>query len=318
MNQTTMSKQPPNKSIEITTNTTKNQSVEEQEIFDPKSFGNPNPRVAQQIPEKCCMHPYYHYVVSASSDNGLNWIEDVMTVREHASVPDFFVLDNGIQMLYFVDGVYDTLGCMESKDGKNFAEADCRVYNFTKEKIWDPTVVRTGNSTYRLFFFSPEFGLANMGEPMQGPKQVTPPPPNGKISSAISKNGKDWLIESGVRYEEIGITDPSVIQINESKWYLFVSKGSKVVQSESTDGLTFVKKQELAFGGVPDVVKIGNKYYLFVCTNGGISYVSSTDAVNWGGITTAIPQNGKQIICDPSISETSNGWKMYFKKQTMN
>ena len=208
--------------------------------FNPKSFGNPNPRSVQPHPEQCCNHPYYHYIVSAGSDNGLNWQEDSIdtVIRDHASVPDYAILDDGTHMLYFVDGVYDTLGCMESKDGKTFVEVECRIYNFTKEKVWDPNVVSIGNSTYRLFFFSPEFE-PGMGQP-NGFDQ-----PKNRIFSAISKNGKDWLMESGVRYEDISITDPSVIKRTDGTWYMFVSHGNTIIQAESSDGLTFKRLQEI-------------------------------------------------------------------------
>lgn len=279
-------------------------SIDENPIqqFDPKSSGSPNPRNVQSHPEKCCNHPYYHYVVSASSVDGLSWQEDNIIVREHSSVPDFAILEDGTMMLYFVDGVYDTLGCLESNDGKTFTDYDCRVYNFTKEKIWDPNVVDIGNGTYRMFFFSPEL------------QPNTPGQPKNRIFSAISKNGKDWLMEPGIRYEYVSITDPSIIQRKDGIWFMFVSHGNTIIQAESSDGLSFRKLQEITtIGGVPDVVEINGKYFLFTCSN-GISYATSYDLVSWSGLTSAIgPWNGG-VICDPTVEKANSGYKMYLKR----
>jgi len=279
--------------------------------FDPKSFGNPNPRSVQSHPEECCNHPYYHYIVSASSSDGLSWQEDDILIRDHSSVPDYAILDDGTQMIYFVDGVYDTLGCIESKDGKTFAESECRIYNFTKEKVWDPNVVSIGNGTYRLFFFSPEF------EPSIGQPNSFDQPKN-RIFSAISKNGKDWLMEPGIRYEDISITDPSVIKRDDGTWHMFVSHGNTIIQAESSDGLTFKRLQEIkTIGGVPDVTSINGKYYLFTCAD-GISYANSNDLISWSGLENAIkPWNGG-VICDPTVEKTKEGYKMYLKRMGMN
>ncbi|GEM_PF-5885762 len=279
--------------------------------FDPKSFGNPNPRNIQSHPEECCNHPYYHYVVSASSSDGLNWQEDNVMIRDHSSVPDFAILEDGTNMLYFVDGVYDTLGCMESKDGETFADYDCRIYNFTKEKIWDPNVVSIGNGTYRMFFFSPESDPS-----IEQPNDFDQP--KNRIFSAISSNGKDWLMESGVRYEDVSITDPSVIRVSTNKWYMFVSRGTSVVQAESNDGLNFKKLQEItSLGGVPDVVNINGEYFLFTCSN-GISYSTSNNLISWSGLKNAIKAWSGGVICDPTVEKTNDGYKMYLKRMGFN
>lgn len=280
--------------------------------FNPKSSGKPNPKSIQPHPEQCCNHPYYHYIVSASSSNGLNWQEDSAdaVTRDHASVPDYEILEDGTHMLYFVDGIYDTLGCMESTDGKTFSDYDCRIYNFTKEKIWDPNVVSIGNGTYRLFFFSPEFE-PSMGQPNRFDQ------PKNRIYSAISKNGKDWLMESGVRYEDISITDPAVIKRADGVWFMFVSHGNTIIEAKSNDGLTFKKIQEInTIGGVPDVVEMDSRYYLFTCSN-GISYSVSDDLMEWSGLKNAIKPWGGGVICDPTVEKTDEGYRMYLKRMGM-
>ncbi|MBI4713739.1 hypothetical protein HY771_00930 [Candidatus Uhrbacteria bacterium] len=292
--------------------TTKNDtSAEESETtteteFDPASHGSPHPKISSVPSTLCCNHPYYHKVYRALSNDETSWVKEGKLIKDRASVPAIIQLDDGSYVLYYVDGNYDTMDCSVSTDGETFTSGNCTIYGFTESKVWDPFVMKIDNGYYRMFFVSPPTDLIN-GQT--------------KVMSALSKDGINWLQEDGVRFEEWPVVDPTVAKIG-STWYMYagysVSGGSaQIAIAKSTDGLTFKKDRIIDLGGnVPDVIEaVDGKMHLYFCKN-GISRVSSSDGLNWSDERSVISSGYSQIICDPSVIQTSKGdWALYYKVQ---
>src|SRR3989344_668976 len=269
--------------------------------FDPASFGSPNPRIKQQIPQ-CCNHPYWHNVYRAFSDDGVSFQKEGTLLKEHASVPAILQKDDGSFILYYVDGEYDTTGCSVSQDGKTFTAGNCRIYGFTEEKAWDPYVIKINSSFYMMYFFAPK------------------PSGENRIMSAISKDGISWLQEPGIRFQYQGVLDPAVIRFD-GQWRMYMGDNSQgsplIIVANSSDGLNFAKEYELDLGGnVPEIVKLDNgQYALYFCKD-GISYVTSSSGYVWSSAKQALSPEAQKIVCDPSIIKLQDGkWAMYYKTQ---
>ncbi len=281
-----------------TASTTTTTVVKKNQAFDPASYGKPNPKNIQQNIPPCCNHPYWHTIYRAYSSDLVNWKKDETFKLEHASVPDILKKDDGF-ILYYVNGQIDTADCSISSDGKAFSYGDCRIYNFTEEKAWDPDVIRLDDGRYRMYFFAPNLGNRN-----------------NRIMSAISDDGINWLQEEGVRFQYPNILDPSVIKIGESyfmyAWFGERPEDNTIIIAKSSDGLTFTEEKELKLGGgIPDIRKIGDREYgMFFCKDGGISMATSEDGLTWGSVRSIFKQ-----ACDPTVEKSDDGrWVMYYKQ----
>ena len=265
------------------------------------------PKTVQQ-PPSCCSHPYYHSVWRATSNDGKNWIKEGRLLIDHASVPHPTQLANGSIVVYYVNGSIDTFDCSITDDGVNYRYGDCKLFNYTTQKAWDPYVIKLDNGKYRLFFFGPEQG---------DPGQLPPFPPSNKIYSALSNDGINFFQESGVRFQETGITDPAVIFVN-GTWKMYSAKGSNVVVATSTDSYSFTKVGEYnTRGSVPDILKFDDgSLLLFICRN-GISYITPPEiSGSVESATVAISGEPNTIICDPGITRLNDeNYVMYYKKQ---
>ena len=271
--------------------------------FNPQAAGSPNPRIVQ-TPPACCSHPYYHSVYRAVSSDGISWTKTDGLLKNRASVPAILQREDGSYILYYVDGVYDTMDCSVSQDGVNFSAGNCRIYGFTEEKAWDPYVVKLDDGFYRMYFFAPDFELFS-----------------NRIMSAISKDGINWLQEEGIRFEKQGIFDPVVIKMGNMwrmyVWYRDEPSASTIVSAASQDGLNFIKEKEFKVGGgVPEVVKLDSgQCAIYYCAN-GIEVRTSADCLNWGLGQIAVYGEAGKIVCDPSVIKNLDGqWLMYYKVQ---
>ena len=279
------------------------------QVFNPASYGKPHPKIKQPHPD-CCNHPYWHQVYRAfSSDKGASWEKENILIKDHASVPDAILKDDGMIISYYVDGEFDSVDCIVSKDnGKIFSAGNCTIYGFTEEKAWDPEVVKLDDGRYRMYFYAPK--QQRLFE-------------DNSIMSAISEDGVSWLQEDGVRFKHKGIIDPAVIKMGDV-WRLYVWYPSgtgpgdaTIVVAKSEDGLNFVKEKEFSVGGgIPDIIKLNGKYALYFCSD-GISRVTSSDGLSWSNKENVMPANMGEVNCDPSIIKTKDKWTMFYKVQKM-
>jgi len=260
-----------------------------------------------QTPPQCCNHPYYHSIWKATSNDGRAWTKENRLIIDHASVPHPTQLANGSIVVYYVNGSIDTFDCSITEDGINYKYGDCKLFNYTTQKAWDPYVIKLDNGKYRLFFFGPEQG---------GPGQL-PQMASNKIYSALSDDGINFYQESGIRFQHNEITDPAVIFVD-GVWKMYLAKGPGVLIATSSDGYSFTKVGEYnTQGSVPDILKLDDgSLLLFICRN-GISYMTPPEisgSTNTLGVAISVDQG--YITCDPGIVRLANeNYVMYYKKQ---
>lgn len=261
-----------------------------QSELSPSSYGSPHPKVPSSHPA-CCEHPYWHTIYRATSQDGIAWEIDGV-LRPHASVPEALVLENGTIILYYVDGIYDTLDCIVSPNGKDFYYGNCTIYGFTEQRAWDPTVVSLGNGSYRLYFFSPAFQGEN------------------RIMSAISQDGINWVQEPGVRFSHQNITDPDVAWIG-GYWRMYSFYGTRIMLARSHDGLSFMKEAELNVGeGIVDLVPLGEGRFAMYLNC--IDRAESSDGLIWSNRQSVMRDEGGIRPCMPAVARTKDGYIMYF------
>jgi len=278
------------------TQPSKNSDVELQE-FDPEKIGNPHPKIKQVIPP-CCSHPYWHSIYRAFSIDGITWQQEGELLKEHASVPAIVQRDDGIFILYYVDGETDTLECSISSDGKDFEQGNCIIYGFTEQKAWDPYVMKLENGIYRMFFFSPGIG-------------------DNRILSAISKDGIKWQQEKGIRFQQAAVYDPAVIKIG-TTWKMYLGQAverGNILVARSDDGENFELEKEFDFdGSVPEVTQLEKDNYALYFCNKGIQVVTSSNGLEWKDRKTAVAQPASKIFCDPSVIKVDDQFIMYYKE----
>ena len=282
--------------------------LQQQQQITTQTTLSPQPKNVQ-TPPSCCNHPYYHSIWKATSKDGKTWTKENKLLIDHASVPHPIQLANDSIVVYYVNGSVDTFDCSITDDGINYRYGDCKLYNYTTQKAWDPYVIKLSNGKYKLFFFGPEQPVAGM----------LPTTTGNKIYSALSEDGINFYQEDSVRFQESEITDPAVILVN-NVWKMYTAKGSNVVVAQSSDGYTFSKVGEYdTKGSVPDILRLyDGSLLLFVCNN-GISYMIPPEiSGNTNILGNAIAVEMRSIICDPGIVKLNDGtYVMYYKKQTM-
>jgi len=273
--------------------------------FNPSRAGKPNPQIKQEKPA-CCNHPYYHSVWRAFSNDGLSWQKEGKLFIDHASVPDVLIKEDGSQIIYYVDGLYDTLMCKIVKDGQ-LSDGNCIIYNFSDEKAWDPEVVKVDNY-YRLYFVSPP-KLNGQDNEM-----------GSKIKTAVSRDGITWL-EEGIALDGYGvIVDPTVIKTTSEWKMIYASEEEGLVLANSSDGKSFkveASVDKISVGKSPHLTKIENKYAAYYCKQ-GINVSLSDDLTTWLSERIALAGEGNNVTCDPSVEKQSDGkFIMYYKKQSV-
>lgn len=260
--------------------------------------------------------PFYHKVYKDVSADGLNFTQKGELVLDKASVPDVVKTNNGQLYVYAVDGAgRSNSGVMVaiSKDNGTSWEQGSVQIKSTDERMSavDPQAVLQDDGSIRLFYLVAT-GL---------PDKVNGLPANINqgtfmIKSAISKDGINFIEEPGTRYQSVNeqITDPDVIKIN-NQWYMYLSKGSELIATVSSDGNTFKFLQSIRqSSSVSKTVPLAdNQFRQYFCRN-GISSAISTDGLNWTddpGVR--IKQTNNEIVCDPSPVKVNNNWLMFYK-----
>ena len=168
----------------------------------------------------------------------------------------------------------------------------------------DPDVIKLTDGRYKIFYYKGYF--------------VTPPPPNYKnheIFSAVSNDGINYSSEEKV-FEAEGITDPSVVQLNDGSYLMVCVRGNLLIFSKSSNGSSFQSTGiTIPNVGIPELAKLENgNVRLFYNGPGGIvSSISSDGGSNWikeSGVR--LPSN--KFIADPSVIRISqNKWFLFVK-----
>lgn len=263
-------------------------------------------------------HPYYDEVWAATSQDGKNYRNISGPIFRHASVPEVVELDQdlagqraGSLLLYFVDfndrpgPGEEQISLSTSRDGKQWSDAQnisMAGRPFGGAAV-DPSTVQLEDGRLRMYFFGSE--LNELGDPanQRGPH---------KIYSAVSKDGLNFMVEPGVRFEGFGITDPEVI-FTGKEWLMFLSKGQETFQARSKDGLEFIRDKTAQFldGGVPGAVMLPDgKVRVFLTRFGSIYQLDwdpDTSTYDSHSLILVIDKGKGLIVSDPSCVRKEDG-----------
>jgi hypothetical protein len=237
--------------------------------------------------------PWNHRVMSATSSDGLTWVKDNRIISDQASVPDAILDRDGNIRVYYVDWCNGhVISVALSSDGVNWVYKKVTIQgevagSQTSISPVDPDIVLLLDGRYRLYYMY-----------------------DGKIYSAISNYGINFVKESGVRYQRDGtVYDPDVVKMGEA-WRMFVSIGPRNLSTVSNDGLSFSTENELPFdGSVSCTIPVENGYRMYYMRQGGICSSFSSDGRNWVSEGLRLDNAG-----DPTVIKLPNGtYKMFYK-----
>lgn len=209
------------------------------------------------------------YIVSAISEDGQQWIqEEGIRVNVHSSdaekwvyCPDVIILPNGHYRMYFqAKSVYDHDMILSaiSEDGLHWTrESGKRFYNETAH-LGSPRCLLLEDGRYRLYCH--EFPL-----PFQTGLKA-----GNNIISAISKDGINFLRESGIRItqetelETFAVYAPEVIRLEDGTYRMYYAGWSKepregrIFGATSQDGLHWTKEKAICVnnGGAYQEIKV--------------------------------------------------------------
>jgi hypothetical protein len=264
------------------------------------------------------MGPFNDEVYGAVSTDGVTFEELPGPFFERASVPEVVELARpgaagpaGLLLLYFVDFSGERLE--PSSEGVSVASStDGRVWT-AKEPVRvlgkrhrgaavDPSVVQLADGRLRMYFFGSE---ATRGDPAAVPGDHV-------IYSALSEDGLTFTVESGVRFQATGITDPDVLRVGE-EWWMVLSRGQETLLARSEDGLTFTEdpRLRLTLGGVPGAVELPDgRVRLFASGRGAI--LSALVRADLRGPPQVEPgarigQGNAMLVADPSCVRRRDG-----------
>ncbi|MCW1968255.1 MAG: hypothetical protein KIH69_009085 [Anaerolineae bacterium] len=264
--------------------------------------------------------PWASRLMTALSDDGINFTRTNRILSDQADVPDAITLENGETRVYYItwcpDAVRNKIVMASTRDGLTWTYRKVTLNGVTGTEAFavDPTVERVvgengSPSGYRLYFTS--------SVTQNQPNQRMP----GQSYSAFSTDGITFTFEPGVRFGISGqdVLDPNVLRIG-SVWHYFAGGMGGNYHAISTDGLTFTRTSNfdqdniLLANGL--AVGDGYRYYGFVQSMGGLAYIRSlhtTDGVTWrtdaGNRLMLDESNGLEAIGvkDPAVTRLANG-----------
>lgn len=257
--------------------------------------------------------PVNHSVYITTSDDPNSFNDSDTVVFEKASVPDAVRLhttsavgEAGDLLMYFPSFENFTgsgsEGLVYSRSTDNGVTWSDRTPVTIEGKqnsgaAVDPSLVQLEDGSLRLYFFGSE---TTTGDPasVEG---------DHVIYSALSTDGVTFTVEEGERLAMEKITDPEVIQLNDT-WIMYVSRGSETLIATSLDGLNFtLQKTGWDQGGIPGAfVDSENIVHIYGCGRGGIVTQTSTNGITFEDPTVVPALQGQpgtsapEIICDPS------------------
>lgn len=190
--------------------------------------------------------PYEMRLLSATSEDGVNWTRTNTILSEQANVPDMAITEDGTIYLYYVGG--NIMGKDQSLAAA-LSQDNGATWTFKKVTIdggeaigsipGDPDITVLEDGTFRLYFTAQIKGSDGPG-----------------IQLAESTDGLNFT------YVGQALKDPETMTIDSSAYLLngqwrmntFTDYKTDVIQTVSNDeGLTFeiVKKENVEYNGVP-------------------------------------------------------------------
>jgi hypothetical protein len=174
--------------------------------------------------------PWANRLLIATSPDSLVWTRTNTVLSNHADVPSGVVLPDGTVYVYFVsfcEGTRNAIVRASSKDLRTWTMEPVAITGV--DSSWappvDPTVVRTDDGKFRIYFTTRAPGTARPA-----------------TYSGTSPEGIAFALDPGPRFAADGdVLDPSVLRVRDG-WAYFAGGGTSNVPNHaafSKDGLVF-------------------------------------------------------------------------------
>lgn len=266
--------------------------------------------------------PWNTRLMIATSHDGLTWTRTNLILSDQGDVPDAIVDPRGWIFVYYVTWgppeVHNKIVVAVSQDsGASWVYKKVSISGVPQG--WappvDPDVVLLEDGRIRLYFTSDPDGMG---------------PIKPRTYSAISSDGFDFELESGVRFAVEGemVLDPSVLKIGDI-WHYFA--GAPMVgmginyHATSVDGLSFTREfnveiDKLMFANGIAVVE-GYRFYCFDTEQHPIHSIWSVFSTD-GKVWTVEPGKRLEVdamsglestfVKDPAVVQLPDGSYMMF------
>ncbi|MBN1335898.1 MAG: hypothetical protein JXB39_08065 [Deltaproteobacteria bacterium] len=270
--------------------------------------------------------PWLHTIRTATSEDGLTWVEDAATVWERASVPEAVVAPDGRIFLYAVDGDLDRfleralandsvfrerglvgvtgLSLRISTDGVAFGPEEPLVVGGHTGVVVDPDVVLREDGTWDLLYVG--------GRPGPFVEDVVPPDEDPFTWPQVAR-GADGVRFASHAVGEAGFRflDPTHLEMDDGSWWM-VWNGLWTARSVDDERTWILSgKREWLEGMAPDCVRYEEEPWVYFQCPGGLKLcLARYDAKGeWKLEPGALLERGRA----PSVVHLPDGtWRMYF------
>jgi hypothetical protein len=253
------------------------------------------------------MGPHLHQLCSATSRDGLSWVDDNHLIAHHASVSTLALTASGALRMWFVQSATgpEEFACAESGDGgTTWLPLSCSVTGVaTGQRLVDPSVVRLADNRWRLYAF----------------QRASRPDLAGDhtIIVAESLDGLNFRV-LGSAFSSAGLVDPDVYW-DGTQWVMHVMSVTEhaMIRATSTDGLTFTRVGTTGVdaGTTAPVRMDDGRWRMYSMEEGNSSFASyvSTNGARWTREGTRLRTTGGHQLLDPFVVRLADGtWKMIY------
>ncbi len=260
--------------------------------------------------------PYEMRLLSATSEDGINWERTNTIISEQANVPDMMVTEDGTIFLYYVGG--NIMGkdqsiaaavSMDSGETWTFKKVTIDGLDNIHSVPGDPDIAMREDGTYRLYFTAQ----------IDGEKMPS-------IQYADSTDGLNFIYGGKAFSAEGYMTiDSSAFYIN-GKWMMntFSDFKTEVITGASEDDgdtFTLAKVQEVKYNDVPYFVSNpfplpdgSVRFYSFQLRPSEFRSFITTDGLTWkdeGNVYLSYEEGENELegfyIKDPSVIQLPDG-----------
>lgn len=260
--------------------------------------------------------PWANRLMLAFSEDGLTWERSNQILSDQADVPDAIVTDDGEIRIYYItwcpEELKNRIAVASSRDAVTWEFRPITLTRANNETLGmpaDPTIERTDDGSYRLYFTS----------------QI-PPATRGNSHVAISEDGYNFTYEGLVfSVEEQNTLDVNVLKIGEMWHYFAGGIPGRNWHAVSEDGLTFTQVEDFVQDDIimSNGLKLDNgyRYYGFKQVPGNAHIVSffTEDGQTWqleDGIRLEMDAAGgfeAEGVKDPAVVQLPDGrWLMVY------